>query len=786
MATYLGNPSLSTAVKDRVMTTFQQALQLYKVGRTEEVLQGCGLILQMDPQFDPAKKLLEKARNPMAPIDVDALIPASTGDAMAEAQEALRQRDFQRVINLTTEILTNDLMNEEARMLNDQAREKMEAAPFIDQFVRKFDQSIANGDVQTARQNLDKARSLDPDHPGIKRMEKGLAERMMAAPSPAPPPSNPAPPAGGFGFDAPSFIVDAPQNTGARPAAQAADFGFTFEEEKPAPDAGGFGGGFSFDAPAAPAPAAPKPPVPAPPAAPAAPASGGFSFEQPSSGGFSFDAPASGGGGFSFDSPAPAAPAAPPPAATPPTGGSFDFNSFHPSGPAAPAPAAPASPPANDFDFSTASFETSDEDRRRIDQYLTDGDRAANAGDYQQAIDLWSRIFLIDVTNEQASERIERAKGKRREIEQKADAVITAAVAAYDRHDYDTAREKFAEVLRIDPANTTAHDYLERMADTTAVAPAHEFLPPPAAKHDILDDDEMSGTYEAPPVTTPDSIPAAAAVKAAAAKAERKAAAQSAKRSSSMGIIATLVAVLVLAGAGYFAYTKFFAKPDYDPAATQALIAQATRLSGQGKYDQAITILQDVKPDDPQHDKAVLMIADLQRKKSQAAENIDGKPAAQFYADQINAGRAAFDAHDFDGAKKAFEQAMRVKALPPDVQPIYNTASQQVAKLDAAKSLFKERRFADALSNLEQLRTQDPQNLNIQRMIVDAHFNLGAAALQEERLPDATKEFDEVLKVDPADELAKRSKDLAARYNGQPKDLLFKIYVKYLPMRSST
>ena len=45
------------------------------------------------------------------------------------------------------------------------------------------------------------------------------------------------------------------------------------------------------------------------------------------------------------------------------------------------------------------------------------------------------------------------------------------------------------------------------------------------------------------------------------------------------------------------------------------------------------------------------------------------------------------------------------------------------------------------------------------------------------------KEFDEVLKVDPNDDLAKRSKELAVRYNGQPKDLLYKIYVKYLPLR---
>jgi tetratricopeptide (TPR) repeat protein len=733
MATYLGNPSLSTAVKDRVMSTFEQALQLYKVGRTEEVEQGCGLILQMDPQFDPAKKLLEKARNPMAPIDIDKLVPAvGTGDAMAEAREAMAQRDFQRVINITTEILTNDLMNEDARVLNDSAREKMEAAPFIDQFARKFDQSMANNDLASARANLEKARSLDGDHPGVQRMEKAVA--AGAAPAPA---------SSGFSFDAPSFIVETPQATPGRGTAQAADFGFTFEEEKPPSD--GALAGFSFDAPAAPAaPAAPKtapePPKPAP-----APTS------EPS--GFSFDAPSS--GSFSFDTPSTAAPA-PPPAAAPPAAGS------------------------NEFDFSSASFETSDDDRRKIDQYLSDGDRAYDRGDYQQAIDLWSRIFLIDVTNEPASDRIEKAKAKRKETEQKVEPLITAGVAAFDRRDFDGAREKFNEALRADPINTTAHDYLERLSNAVAeggaAATVSDYIPPPAEKRDIFADEDLGGTYEVPTAPPP---PKAADEKKPAAKAAPAAAA----KRSPMGAVIAIVTVVVLAGVIWFAYSKLFTKPSYDPAATKAIFAEATELSQQGKYDLAIAKLQDVKAEDPQHDAAVVMIADLQHKKSQSASMIDGKPTGQFFSDQVNAGRAAYDAHDFDGAKRAFEQAMRVRALPPDVKPLYDTSAQQVAKLDAAKSLFKEHRFADALGNLEQLKLQDPQNKNIDRMIIDAHFNVGANALQEERLPDAMKEFDEVLKLDPNDELAKRSKELAVRYNGQPKDLLYKIYVKYLPMR---
>src|SRR3981081_2299713 len=116
MSTYAGNSALSAAVKDRVLSTFQQTLTLYKQGRTEEVVQGCGLILRMDPMFDPARKLLEKTKNPAAAIDVDSLTPtASAPQALQQARQAMAVRDFQRAVNITTEILTSDLMNEDAR-----------------------------------------------------------------------------------------------------------------------------------------------------------------------------------------------------------------------------------------------------------------------------------------------------------------------------------------------------------------------------------------------------------------------------------------------------------------------------------------------------------------------------------------------------------------------------------------------------------------------------------------------------------------------------------------------
>src|SRR2546430_9728897 len=230
MVVYPGNSALSTAVKDRVLSTFQQTVALFKQGRTEEVVQGCGLILRMDPLFDPAKKLMEKARNPSAPINVDSLIAA---DPIAEARAAMQARNFQKVVDVTTAILTDDLMNEEARLLNEQAREKMEAAPFVDQFVKKAEAAIAKGDAQAARISLEKLKTLDADDTAIARLETGISS------------IKPAPTQGSSS----SFIVDTPAAAPGRNSAQASDFGFTFEEEKAASAAPPPPQSFSFDSP---------------------------------------------------------------------------------------------------------------------------------------------------------------------------------------------------------------------------------------------------------------------------------------------------------------------------------------------------------------------------------------------------------------------------------------------------------------------------------------------------------------------------------------------------------
>ena len=698
--TYPGNPSLAAPVKDRVVSTFRQTLTLYKQGRKDEVAAGCNLILQMDPMFDPAKKLLEKMRNPALSIDIDTLLPEETRPAMDQAREAMGARDFQRVSQITSEILTDDMMNEEARILGDEAREKLEAGPFIDQFVRKCEQHIAAGNIAAAKAELEKARALDASHPEVKRVGATIAA-YETGPQPR--------------VEVPSFIVDdsAKQATG-RTASHAADFGFTFEEDKPA---------------------------------------------DVSFGNFSFDAPT--------DTP-------------------FGEFSFGTAAPATPAPPASA-PPSAEYDFSTASVSTTPDDQKKIDQYLADGDRAFDAGDYQQAIDLWSRIFLIDVTNDQASDRIERAKTRRRDVEQKVDALVASGLAAMERHDVARARADLSEAQRLDPNNVTVQDYLSRIGETVteggAAAIERPFIPPPPPDEKIdLDffEDEFRSSSETPLVPP-------SPTKEAAKKVEQlEKARPGAQRKLPVGALLAVLGILALGAGGWYAWQRFFNKPEVESTESEGLLNRAKILAGRGKLDEAIALLRNIKPGDPRHDAALVMIADLQAKRTSSASVIDGKPAELYYEEKIAAARAAFDLHDYTGAKAAFEDAQRVRALPPDAKAQYDTAADQVSKLDAAKKLFTEQRYDEAIANLQPLLDADPQNTSVQRMIVNAHFNLGAKALQEERTSDAVAQFDEVLRANPGDDLARRSRELALRYDKQTKDLLYRIYVKYLPLRQAT
>src|SRR5574342_523125 len=79
---YPGNPSLPREVRDKVLSTFKHTLNLYQGGKLDDCLIGCDFILKMDPRFSPARRLLEKTKNPAADVDLielEAIVATTPG-----------------------------------------------------------------------------------------------------------------------------------------------------------------------------------------------------------------------------------------------------------------------------------------------------------------------------------------------------------------------------------------------------------------------------------------------------------------------------------------------------------------------------------------------------------------------------------------------------------------------------------------------------------------------------------------------------------------------------------
>ena len=79
---YPGNPSLPREVREKILSTFRHTLNLYQEGKLDDCVIGCDFILKMDPRFSPARRLLEKAKNPAADVDLielEAIVATTPG-----------------------------------------------------------------------------------------------------------------------------------------------------------------------------------------------------------------------------------------------------------------------------------------------------------------------------------------------------------------------------------------------------------------------------------------------------------------------------------------------------------------------------------------------------------------------------------------------------------------------------------------------------------------------------------------------------------------------------------
>jgi len=598
-------------------------------------------------------------------------------------------------------------------------------------------------------------------------IDLGEFEPFLSGPAPARPEPAAAP---------------APVPASAPPVTPAA--GWAAPAPAPDPFAGGGAGldSLGFDD-LGPNPFAAAPAVPgfATPAAPGVPAPDVFAAPAPD---------------LSFPTgPGPDAFGSPDPFASPSSGASApasDPFGSAPADPFAPAPAASFPPPA------AAPAPAGGVDPR-IAQFLRQGDEAQARGQLQEAIDLWSRVFLIDLSNEEASRRIDAAREKQSAAALELDSLLSEGVQLYESGDLQSARNVFLKVLTRSETDATARNYLNQI-DAALASPGPAAAPAPSSHAPVPDEPYLRDELESPVApafaeglpSLDEGLRGAPSLEEAEIEPSRRRGAAPDRGGKIDGRVLIGVAALVLVGVAAAAWFVFRPKPvepppaaaagPAAPAPAQNPLEKAQALFRQGKVEDALAILTAIPSTDPRHDQALVLID--QFKSSAEPRPSSGPAVTDAQVDEARlAGFASLSSGRYIEAVKSLD--LVAKARPDDVEAAQALARarEAVSALGSAIRSYNEQDYESAQRLLWDLRKQDPKNQDVEEYLFKSYFNDGVLALQSGSTKKAADAFKEAASLRPQDAETQRHLKFARRYGSGTNDLLSRIYVKHVAPR---
>jgi len=430
----------------------------------------------------------------------------------------------------------------------------------------------------------------------------------------------------------------------------------------------------------------------------------------------------------------------------------------------------------------------------RIRALLDEGQKAFDAGDLQGSIDAWSRIFLIDIDHHEASRRIDHARKLKAEKERQVEEIFHDGAARLEAGDPAAARQAFERVLELQPGNLAARDYLQQLEagkmPVLTRSPTRDALagaPESLLQHGVEPVDDLKEEILVPPEPGEE-----------AKVADRRPAKVAAVRERRSGKLFAVVGSLVLAavlGGGWFVWQnrdRFFPNSRPDEAAAPAPandpFMRANALHKEGKTASAISQLRRLPPSDPRYQQAQDLI-----KQWQAGAPPEATPAptpAAPAAPPVDLERQAV----LDAAHRAFaegsymkvvdilQQAADTGRLDPADADMLARAKEQIEPLTKQIELFRQHEWDMVLPELWRLREKSPSR-DVDRMLIDSYYNLGVRDLQRSDAGKAAEKLKEALNLAPNDAAIRRHLQFAQTYQERQKDLLYRIYVKYLTYR---
>src|SRR5262249_35553938 len=139
--------------------------------------------------------------------------------------------------------------------------------------------------------------------------------------------------------------------------------------------------------------------------------------------------------------------------------------------------------------------------------------------------------------------------------------------------------------------------------------------------------------------------------------------------------------------------------------------------------------------------------------------------------------------HSSVRALSRLDQAAQIAKLEGEDAKLYDDLKKQLEPIAAEVALYQQHEWDRALPTLWRLHESDPGNREITQLIVDCYYNIAVRDLQRADAAKAAENLKEALDLRQDDETLRRDYLFAQTYQERSKDLLYQIYVKYLPFR---
>lgn len=452
-------------------------------------------------------------------------------------------------------------------------------------------------------------------------------------------------------------------------------------------------------------------------------------------------------------------------------------------------PAAVEPPPVPSLDAEPAARLDS-ESEQRIEELLTEGQESFEDGQYQAAIDAWSRIFLIDIDHAEASRRIELARKLKAEVERQIEEAFHEGITQLESGDKEKAEEAFNKVLEMQPHHMGAKDYLEKLqsGDLTASLEVPELAP----VADVLPDVEgISAEQEMEADLTPTPT-AAPPMPGDLAPPQTQTKPKPAPRRKSFALIGSAVMILLLA-LGWFVYSnwdRFFpaSAPEDDTTTTRPQTDQIDRALERheaGNTAMAISILRRVTPGSEQHAEAQALIANWEAGDQQddTTSNVLSEEILAKREQLMTQAGQALERGENLLALGLLEEAAVISELTEEELSHEMRATDALELIRDQRELFDQGDWEYALPDLWRMHDEDPANRDVIRLMVNSYFNLGLRDLQRGDANAALEKFEEARDLGAQDEDLARLAQFASAYQERPADMLFRIFVKYQRFR---